>query len=958
MREPLFTPFTLAAYRCEERLRAGGIGDLYLAVHLPTGSHRTIWKLAPEVLEDPETAEQLLQVQLRVQNLTHPNIVSVREIMQKDREIYVAADHHSGVSLRQLLLKLRTLGPLTPPVASFVVWQICQALDFAHHLKQDGRAAPLVHGALWPNNIVITFKGEVRLTDFGTWVIPRGAYSEEELSVRTHFSYRSPEHLNGETLTRSSDLFCVGILLFEMLTGRSLFLGKTLMETVQRVEKADLGALTGVPAPLQKVLRRCMAAKPAARYADVAGFVSELAVVVLGVGDRAVRQELLNFLNMHFPVKELPPLKPAPLPGLEDDETTNISPAKLTEILVELSRERTQPGDEQLGRRLASSSTREEPQEDRGEATRVDSLAPEMIDEVTPAARELDDESPTAVTGSPAVMPRWDLAPHRGAPGGGEQGKILPAAAAGKSVGPDLAPALFPPGDDEVTAAAGANESAPMPGPLVAFDTQETTTQASNQVLAELGEEEPTVNARPDAAPTVNARPDAAPTVNARPDAPPLQAATRKVTPARPPEAGDEIPTLNEKPFDPPGRSRELEALRAPPPPPRRGPSTKRDPLYGSADPRAATLMDAPSPGERGRPGVTGPAPALRGQGSPLPRPAPSPPARPTPPARPATPPARPTTTPPRAPQSPASARPPALSSTLPPVERTPPIESATPAEVPLVPLAQPPADSGLSFEGGNFSADAAAYQSDLASSQVSTFDPDAFSLSYSQSYDQFQRKRRLSPAHLMLGVAILVFLAAVAMLVRRIVSQRRAAVPLVTRPRDAGGDQGLSDARRGGDPQAQPLAPRLVSLRVESTPAAKVYLDGKLQGETPLDRKLKPDKQTRLVLMARGHKLHRQLLHPGTTPIAVKVRLTKAGYAKYGVRARAILVVSCGDDGRRIVLDEEETGIGCTGNIKFALKPGPHRIGFYAVETDRTDTLKRVKLKRRGKVTLKPPRI
>lgn len=439
MREAGQTPFAIGPYRCEDRLRSGGIGDLYLATHLPTGSHRQLWQLPAEVLDDPEAAAQLLQVQLRVQALTHPNIQAVHDVIRKELEIYVALEHQVGVTLLQVLRKLRETGPFPPPVAGFVVWQVCLGLDHAHHLKQEGRPLPLIHGALWPQNILLGFKGEIRLGGFGTWVIPRT--ESEEVSIRTQFSYRSPEHVSGEPLSRSTDLFCIGVLLAEMLLARPILLGKTLMETVQRVEGAEVGDLTGVSPQLQKVLRRCLAARPSDRYADIAAFISELGVVVHGMGDRAVRQELVTFLNTQFQPREREHAKPAPLPGAEDDETTNISPRDLADALRALSRERTEPG--RLPKKLPEKVADLQPIEsdDGAEPTRVDhDFAPQPLSGVT--AEEIDaDEGPTALSAPPQITVTWEEAP---APRGSMQERLLTTDPGG--------PALFPPDEDERTA--------------------------------------------------------------------------------------------------------------------------------------------------------------------------------------------------------------------------------------------------------------------------------------------------------------------------------------------------------------------------------------------------------------------------------------------------------------------------------------------------------------------------
>jgi serine/threonine protein kinase len=640
------------------------------------------------VLDDPEAAAQLLQVQLRVQALTHPNIQAVYDVIRKELEIYVALEHQPGVTLLQVLRKLRETGPFPPPVAGFVVWQVCLGLDHAHHLKQEGRPVPLIHGALWPQNILCSFKGEIRLGGFGTWVIPRT--ESEEVSIRTQFGYRSPEHVSGEPLSRSTDLFCIGVLLAEMLLARPILLGKTLMETVQRVESAEVGELTGVPPQLQKVLRRCLAARPSDRYADIAAFISELGVVVHGMGDRAVRQDLVTFLNTQFQPRVREPAKPAPLPGAEDDETTNISPRDLADALRALSRERTEPG--RLPKKLPEKVVDLQPIEsdDGAEPTRVDhDFAPQPTTGVS--AAEIDaDEGPTALSAPPQITVTWEEAPARGS----VEERLLTTDPGG--------PALFPPDEDERTATSEtspeiltstARSSPHLPAAPFAQEfaddettthgrggapvvVEEETTKGGRAPAAVAVEEETTKGGRgtpvvPDEEPTASTRVSAEQTTNPIPggrlastlvedptrDSVVDEMPTNRMSPVlveafggglAAPKPAEEVPTQNAKPISSPRASRPRTDSRRdaaertpvvavesdPAAPARRGGPPGAAPLAGR---REAGARDGAA-GPRRDP--TGRAPALRADAAPpaAPRrdptgraPALDPPRRPTP---------------------------------------------------------------------------------------------------------------------------------------------------------------------------------------------------------------------------------------------------------------------------------------------------------------------------------------
>ena len=245
-----FTPFSLGNYLCQNVISTGGCGDLYHAIHLPSNGHRAIRMLGSHVIDSPDALETILQTLFRLQSLSHPNIITVHEVIRRDYQIFIVTDLIEGFSLKEIFAQQRVSGPFTTQVASFIAWQICQALYYAHNLTEDGRPAPLLHGALWPSNILVGLTGEVRLTDFNNWIVPIAAYNLDDAALNSTLSYRSPEHLLQGNLTHSSDLFCVGTLFFQMLTGQPLFQGTATVETIERVKGSESGPRPG-PSPRQ-----------------------------------------------------------------------------------------------------------------------------------------------------------------------------------------------------------------------------------------------------------------------------------------------------------------------------------------------------------------------------------------------------------------------------------------------------------------------------------------------------------------------------------------------------------------------------------------------------------------------------------------------------------------------------------------------------------------------------------
>jgi hypothetical protein len=252
-------------------------------------------------------------------------------------------------------------------------------------------------------------------------------------------------------------------------------------------------------------------------------------------------------------------------------------------------------------------------------------------------------------------------------------------------------------------------------------------------------------------------------------------------------------------------------------------------------------------------------------------------------------------------------------------------------------------------------------------------FDADAYSASIASYYPDLKRRPRISPAHIMLAVAISVFLVAVALLVRRVVSQRltpqrpdaqtvradASPVPSVEVRRDLGPSP--APGPQTGKHLEELLQGRLGpgQMRVTSEPQGTVYVDRKLVGRTPTTVRVPAGSAVEVLILASGYEMHRATVRmPSDKGYPVQARLTPAHYPRASGRPRGILAVRCppGDD-RRISIDGRESGYGCP-KVKFALRPARYRIGLYSVEEHRAETYTvRVRNKRRTTLHVPPLR-
>jgi serine/threonine protein kinase len=208
--------------------------------------------------------------------LHHPNVVETYDFGMENEQAWIAMEFVEGVCLSQLLQQDE---PLPPPVALEMAAQICAGLDHAHTLSVDGEPAPLVHRDLKPSNVMVANTGLLKVLDFGIAKATHigGNTTETGLTKGTP-AYMSPEQAAGQEVDARSDLFAVGCLLYEMLTGKRFFSGDTvyaIMMNVVRVEDLlkDIERLDMVEAAVpgaSVVVRRCMRADRAHRYASAA----------------------------------------------------------------------------------------------------------------------------------------------------------------------------------------------------------------------------------------------------------------------------------------------------------------------------------------------------------------------------------------------------------------------------------------------------------------------------------------------------------------------------------------------------------------------------------------------------------------------------------------------------------------------------------------------------------------
>jgi serine/threonine protein kinase len=258
-------------YLIERTLGRGGMATVYLAYDQTLDRHVALKVLAEHFAADPAMHDRFLREARLAAKLVHTNVVQVYDVGEDARGAYIVMEYVEGDTLAD---ELRRRGRLPAAEVVSVGIQLCAALEAAH-------AEQLVHRDIKPQNILRRTNGQVKLADFGIARSLNGTQHTELGTVLGTVAYLAPEQARGEPVTAAADIYALGIVLYELLTGETPFSADTLPELLLKREQ---GAVTppselaaDIPPRLEAVVMRCLALAPEYRPASAALLAQELA---------------------------------------------------------------------------------------------------------------------------------------------------------------------------------------------------------------------------------------------------------------------------------------------------------------------------------------------------------------------------------------------------------------------------------------------------------------------------------------------------------------------------------------------------------------------------------------------------------------------------------------------------------------------------------------------------------
>ena len=272
-------------YRVVEKLESGGMAEVFRAESEGLQGFKkqvAIKRVLPHLSEKKRFIAMFLDEARLSAQLTHSNCVQVFDIGVGDNAYFIVMEYVDGANLKTIAETIKRQGRDFPvAAAAFIGLEICKGLSYAHEMRDsNGQALAIVHRDMSPPNVLITKHGEIKIVDFGLAKASSQLEKSEPGIIKGKFSYLSPEAAHGQEVDARTDIYAVGIILWELLTSQRLFLGETDFQTVKRVQAGVIPNPTQfnprVPPELERILLKSLAKDIGARYQSAKELAQDL----------------------------------------------------------------------------------------------------------------------------------------------------------------------------------------------------------------------------------------------------------------------------------------------------------------------------------------------------------------------------------------------------------------------------------------------------------------------------------------------------------------------------------------------------------------------------------------------------------------------------------------------------------------------------------------------------------
>jgi len=285
----------LGNYILLEKINAGGMAEVYLSKSIgANGVNKflAIKRILPQFADNRDFLEMFKEEAKIAVNLSHNNVVSIIDFKASKNQLYLVMEYLQGQNLRQVLQQKKKKGlSLSLDYIVYLIREVSAGLDYAHRCvdKATGKPLNIIHRDMSPQNIMISYDGEIKIVDFGIAKAEANGESTRIGTLKGKFSYMSPEQAEGLIIDQLSDIFSLGIILWELIADDRLFIANNEMNILKRIKECDVPDLRrvnpSVPVELERIVKKALLKDKTQRYQTAAD----------------LQKDLTRFLNKEYP---------------------------------------------------------------------------------------------------------------------------------------------------------------------------------------------------------------------------------------------------------------------------------------------------------------------------------------------------------------------------------------------------------------------------------------------------------------------------------------------------------------------------------------------------------------------------------------------------------------------------------------------------------------------------------
>lgn len=296
-------------YELIQKIATGGMAELFKARRINVEGFEkivAIKRILPHLAEDKEFITMFIDEAKLAAQLTHQNIVQIYDLDKVNSSFYIAMEYVKGKNAKAMIQKLKKSTKKLPIELTLnIISKVCSALDYAHRRRDSqNKLLNIVHRDVSPQNILISYEGEVKLVDFGIAKAATKASQTQAGALKGKILYMSPEQAWGKKVDKRSDIYSIGIVLYELLTCKRLFSGSSEIDILEKVRKSVVRAPSElnpkVPEELDKIIFKTLSKDPKDRYQHASELQHEIENLLFSPKLKARKFSLSNMMKFLF----------------------------------------------------------------------------------------------------------------------------------------------------------------------------------------------------------------------------------------------------------------------------------------------------------------------------------------------------------------------------------------------------------------------------------------------------------------------------------------------------------------------------------------------------------------------------------------------------------------------------------------------------------------------------------